>query len=395
MANASEYGADLPPGVVLFLSKILDCTPLISGIWRKLLPFGMADPPNGIFSHRVGAFPTFGALKEYNDVDGGILEFITAENTVLGDVTTKTSLFTLALLVLVIRSVKRIVFPFFRSVGKKWAIRVHGKEWEKNNQERVIKFGEYCFRLLYHSALSLYGMWYFADKEWWDPDRGGTKNIFLGHPNHPIEVGMIWYYLLQAAYNVDAVISLLVISFEVKFHPSTFPFVSCGWSKTVRGDFREMFTHHVVTNGLVFGSSYFRFTRVGSMVFLVHDVSDVPVDLSKLANFVKWKTATICCFVLMSIVWFVTRLGILPFVIYRSIITESELLMEVEKMDPEVYYAYYPFFFTLIGMIILLHLAWFMMFIRMGFVLVTKGETHDLTEHKKGEKCSSKASKQN
>lgn len=382
---SSEYGENLPPGIILLLSKVLDSTPIISGIWRDALPFGMADPPFGIFSHRVGALPSFGPLKTYNDVEGGIIEFITTEGTVLGDATTKTSLCTIIVIALLIRMFKRISLPYFRTVGESWAISAHGKEWHKKNEERIIKFAEYCFRLLYHTALSVYGIWFFAGKEWWDPARGGTKNLYLGHPNHPIEPGMIWYYLLQAGYNVDAIISLLVMSFEVRFRPSAFPFVSCGWSKNVRGDFREMLFHHVVTNVLVFGSSYFRFSRVGSMVFLVHDISDVPVDLSKLANFLKWKKSTVCCFAVMVVVWLITRLGILPFVIFRSGVTEAKLLMVVEKMDPEVYHTYYPFFFTFTLAIILLHAVWFTMFIRMGILLVTKGETHDLSEHRKGE----------
>jgi len=386
MVDASEYGADLPLGVVLLLSKILDSTPLVSGIWRQVIPFGMADPPHGIFSHRVGAFPTFGALKGYNDVEGGILEFLTTEGTELGDVTTRTSMLAILVLVIMIRLVKLLLYPFFRSVGTSWASRVHGHDWEQNNRERIGKFAEYCFRLLYHSMLAAYGLWYFADKEWWDPSRGGTRNLWLGHPNQPIEPGMIWYYLLQAAYNVDALLSLVKLSFEVKFNLSAFPFSSFGWSKNARGDFLEMAIHHILTNALVFGSSYFRFFRIGSMCLLVHDVSDVPVDLSKLANFLKWRKSTICCFFVMVVVWFITRLLILPFVIYRSGIYESNILMFVENMDPEIYYVYYPFFSGLMGMIILLHLAWFKMFVNMFIILVIKGETHDLSEHKKGEK---------
>ena len=40
---------------------------------------------------------------------------------------------------------------------------------------------------------------------------------------------------------------------------------------------------------------------------------------------------------------------------------------------------------VLMGAIILLHVLWFTMFLRMGYILVFKGEDHDLSEHKKGE----------
>ena len=157
--------------------------------------------------------------------------------------------------------------------------------------------------------------------------------MWIGHPNHPVEPGMSWYYLVQCAYNVDALISLLTLSFTIEpVNPLAYssaleflerehvvdenqrkqqvlkmmvssrdqtvlwtPFFQVKWSPTRRGDFREMMVHHIVTNMLIFFSSYYRFTRVGSMIFLIHDLSDVPIDMSKLANFVKWKATTGRC----------------------------------------------------------------------------------------------------
>ena len=52
---------------------------------------------------------------------------------------------------------------------------------------------------------------------------------------------------------------------------------------------------------------------------------------------------------------------------------------------PSVYVTYRHIFFVSMGLLILLHLAWFTMFLKMGYVLVRKGETHDLSEHKSGE----------
>ena len=171
---------------------------------------------------------------------------------------------------------------------------------------------------------------------------------------------------------------------ELSFTVSVFP-PRIAWKKTVRGDFREMFIHHVITNLLVIGSSFFRFTRVGSMVFLVHDISDVPVDLSKLANFLKWKATTATCFASMVLVWCMTRLGALPFVIFRSVIQESWMVCTSGHIEPIYYLHYQPLFVVLIGLLILLHLLWFGMFIQMGWLLISKGEAQDLAEHKKGE----------
>jgi hypothetical protein len=265
-------------------------------------------------------------------------------------------------------------------------------------------------------VISIAGIILFWNSPWWADVVGssktndtvvGTPTLFLDFPFQPIQPSMIWYYLIQAAYNIEAMICLLELSFDICFQspivsninkknslrssstagPGTTvqsP-ISIKWSETVRGDFREMFVHHVVTNMLIFGSSFVRMTRVGSMVFIVHDISDVPVDLSKLANFLKWKATTVTCFLSMVIVWLMTRLYVLPFVIFRSVVTESWLVCANGYVHPIYWVMYRPPFIVLMGLLILLHLIWFSMFIRMGYVLVSKGEAHDLSEHRAGE----------
>ena len=188
---------------------------------------------------------------------------------------------------------------------------------------------------------------------------------------------MIWYYVVQAAYNLDAFISLLEMS--ITFHDGMLT-----WSEKKRGDFQEMLAHHVATNLLLFGSSARRFHRIGSMVFFVHDVSDVTVDLSKLANFLKWKATTIACFVTMTITWVVTRLYILPFVIFKTVLTKSHFLL-ADGASPLHYVCHRHFFYVCFALLISLHFFWFLMFLRMLKAMIMKNEVHDYSEHKHGE----------
>ena len=374
-----------PPWIVLFSSKVIDvvCGPLyFCRDWREVVPFY----GDWLSEYKVGDITaTFPHLTTFEEFDGTLWEYaFETPSTALGNLTTPTAMVVLAALVLLLRSVKSVLLPYFSSIGRRAGRYTHGVEWERHNEIRILKFGEYVFRLLYHFCIAVYGFWYFSDKEWWDPERGGTKNVFMGYPSHPIQPGMTWYYLVQSAYNLEALLSLLELSFVVRFHSDRFP-VSVGWSETVRGDFQEMFVHHIVTNLLVIGSSWIRMTRVGSMMFMVHDISDVPVDLSKLANFLKWKVSTAICFATMVAFWFYYRLIVLPFTIFKAVLFETILLVEHDFVDEIFYKCYQPFFAVLIGLIILLHLVWFGMFLQMGYLLVFKGETHDLSEHKKGE----------
>jgi hypothetical protein len=405
-----------PPSLVVWTFTAVDtvCEPLGCSEWRSVLPSRLTTEqawlspafqvPQSIFSI-LPSFMTYQEFLEQQQIPssyGSLRQYaFHTPSTSLANLTTVPSMVTLVVLVWLLRQCKAVWMPLFSQLGRTAGRHTHGPEWEANNEVRIQKFGEYVFRLVFHSVISIAGMYLFWDAEWWewlslsnhaDATHIGTKSLFWGFPHQPVSPGMTWYYLIQAAYNMEAMVCLLELSFDVhlqsvrnhKTKSWQFP-VRVDWSETVRGDFREMFIHHVVTNLLVLGSSLFRFTRVGSMVFLVHDISDVPVDLSKLANFLKWKTTTAVCFATMVLVWMLTRLTILPFVIYRSVLFESWLVCASGYIPPVYHVMYKPVFVVLIGLLILLHFIWFSMFIRMGYVLVAKGEAHDLSEHKKGE----------
>jgi hypothetical protein len=455
----------------LLLSKALDyacdsvpllrnaCPSRDDGGWRSILPVEWSTFPNGQLSHSfdgyysiedVVPYVTYGEYasgrRSANDdtdthyattsyhhfartslIDMYEYAFHT-DSTSLADMSSNESLTVLFVLVLLMRRFKKCFLPKFSALGRKLGRAAHGPSWEAENADRIIKFGEYVHRLLYHGCVSIYGVWYFRDKSWWNPSMGGTRNLWIDHPNQVVHPGMVWYYLVQGAYNIDALMSLVELSFAfVWVNPLAYssalvderrrrkrvyrmmasrggddqiddddavsntalwtPFFRVVWSDTVRGDYREMMSHHLVTNALVFFSSYYRLLRAGSMIFLIHDLSDVPIDMSKLANFVKWKGTTIVCFVIMVLMWIITRLTIFPFVICRAIVMEShEYLVLRGTLDPALHDAYYLLFYALLAALVLLHVTWFVILLRIGWTLISTGERHDYSEHKGGER---------
>jgi len=396
-----------PPASCLIISSVLECffTSIYFSQWRTYLPHALGNPSlNGCLSNS----PPKQIFEQYNDhisyhtfltqnhLDQSLSSLYTfafrTPTTSLGILTSKDSIAALIILVLTIRHIKAVLLPIFCNIGRNISISTHGPDWEHKNPERIMKFGEYVFRFLYHSTLSAVGVWYFWDAPWWDESKGGTANLWLEFPNQGIDVGMIWYYLVQCAYNIDAIIYLMEHSIIIKFQ-SPAPLNTNGWQSPLkvswnpnrRGDFLEMAVHHVITNLLVIGSSHFRLTRGGVFVFMLHDISDIPVDMSKLANFMKRKLATTLCFTIMVITWTALRLGILPFVMLKSVVTESHLVCSSGKIPLDMYHMWYPLFFGMMVSIIALHVHWYIILIRIGWHLLNKGEAHDLTEHKQGE----------
>ena len=147
------------------------------------------------------------SLKSYSEVPGGLYEYMfQTNNTQLGELTSPPALLTLCVLVFCFQKFKAWFKPLMSNIGRQMGRKAHGKGWEMINEERILKFGEYCFRLLYHFSIACFGMYAFADKPWWDlftTGSLGTKNIWLGYPHQPIEPIMQWYYLIQASYKLQ------------------------------------------------------------------------------------------------------------------------------------------------------------------------------------------------
>ena len=74
-----------------------------------------------------------------------------------------------------------------------------------------------------------------------------------------------------------------------------------------RKDFWEMFIHHITTIALMMFSWSTHFTRVGTLVLLIHDSSDHLLELAKLFRYVKYRRSCDVVFVIFAIVWVVTR----------------------------------------------------------------------------------------
>ena len=395
-ADVSLY----PPTVVILLSKALDvlCGSLRLGDWRdhlgSFLPQSWLDVRLGAVSDHFPDYLTYQEFLEQTDQETSfqsIRQFaFQTPSTSLADLTSPAGAMTLFVMVIILMFLSRkVLMPYFSSIGSKIACAAHGSDWEAKNDERMAKFGDFCFRLMFRSGTSIYFVYFFYNTEW--SSTSDTQFLWKGYPFQEQTPAIIWYYLIQATFVLEISISLIMQSFIVVFQN---PFqstenrlvspISIQWSKTCKGDFREMAIHHLITSSLVIGSSYQRFTRVGSIIFLLHDVSDIPALVAKLANCVKYKATAGASFAVTMICWYALRLHILPFTVLRSILYESHLI--VPGVD-EIYHKVYThgIFTYMIVLLIVLHTVWFLMFLKIAYAFAFKGEMHDLTEHKEGE----------
>jgi hypothetical protein len=100
------------------------------------------------------------------------------------------------------------------------------------------------------------GWFVLKDKAWlYD-----THEAFIGYPRRPVETDVRLYYMIEGGFYI----ALLFTSIF----------------DTRRSDFWEMTFHHLVTVGLLTFSWTVNFVRVGTLILITHDVSDVSFLIS-------------------------------------------------------------------------------------------------------------------
>ncbi|KAJ9471923.1 ASC1-like protein 1 [Diplonema papillatum] len=121
---------------------------------------------------------------------------------------------------------------------------------------------------------------------------------------------------------------------------------------------------------IVFSYAY-SYARIGMLVLLVHDSSDVFVCLCKCFHMTNWKKCSHACFVIMVIIWFYARLYLYPVWIISSIF-----------QYPVLYGFNFWFFGGLMTILLVLHIWWFHLFMKIAYGIFQHGSGKDLTETK-------------
>ena len=106
------------------------------------------------------------------------------------------------------------------------------------------------------------------------------------------------------------------------------------FSDVKRKDFWEMFVHHLATLALLVFSWTNQMHRMGSLVLLVHDLSDHWMELAKLFHYTVPSKTTHpvlqpigdLVFVMFAVTWTYSRLGIFPaWIIYSTTVEAAQV----------------------------------------------------------------------
>jgi len=127
------------------------------------------------------------------------------------------------------------------------------------------KFCETGWRWLFYTAILIYGFVCLWSKPWfWN-----IRHCWYDYPYHPIDPDVWVYYMVELSFYWSLSISQF---FDVK-----------------RKDFWEMFIHHNTTIALMMFSWTAHFTRIGTLVLIVHDCADHLLELAKLCRYTRYQ----------------------------------------------------------------------------------------------------------
>ncbi|XP_021179849.2 ceramide synthase 2 [Fundulus heteroclitus] len=215
----------------------------------------------------------------------------------------------------------------------------------RRNQDRpsnTKKFCEAAWRFVFYMVSFAAGLGSLINTPWfWD-----QRECWRGYPKQPVADVHYWYYMLELGFYLSL---LLSISVDVK-----------------RKDFKEQVVHHIATIFLICFSYCANYVRVGTLVMLLHDSSDILLESGKMLHYAVWTRTCDFLFIAFALVFLVTRLVVFP-----CRIVHTTMVSSLDFFQP--FFGYY-FFNALLLVLQALHIFWAYLILRMICKFAFKGK---------------------
>jgi len=163
--------------------------------------------------------------------------------------------------------------------------------------------------------------------------------------------------------------------------------LSCRFLEERSHDYAVMMTHHVVTVLLIVLARSGGNWRAGLICMLIHDASDVLVDLMKLAHYLRLGGPAMCyttevLWALTMVAWVLCRNIVFPIFWWTNTVEQYQVRIVDRKVEAGLglpwwgfvarhwhspYLPYYPESMLLLGLLACMHVYWGLLLARIGF----------------------------
>lgn len=221
-----------------------------------------------------------------------------------------------------------------------------------DHPSKVTKFVETNWRLFFYTAVFIYAISFLVKTPWfWN-----QYECWVNYPMQPIWPSVYYYYMLEGGFYISLLVSLV--------------------RDNKRKDFIEQVVHHLATIFLIVFSYVSNFTRIGTLVMAIHDISDIFLEAAKCFHYAGYIQTSEVSFAVFAVVFIVTRIIMFPFVILHTTWVKS-----MDFADP---YPGYYFFNAMLFVLQLLHIFWASTIVKMAVKLcrgeMNKDERSDVDE---------------
>ncbi|XP_013791341.1 ceramide synthase 6-like [Limulus polyphemus] len=205
----------------------------------------------------------------------------------------------------------------------------------------ITKFTESLWRFTFYLSAFLYGLFTLFSKPWlWD-----TRHCWYDYPHQSVTSDMWWYYMVELGFYWSLTFSQFM---DIK-----------------RKDFLQMFLHHIITISLLSFSWACNFWRIGTLVMLIHDFADIPLEVTKMCKYLKKQNLADISFIIFTLAWIVSRLGLFPCRIIYSTMYEAIIILD--------FFPVYYIFNSLLLALQCLHIVWTWIIVRIAIQAIRKG----------------------
>ncbi|KAK4308578.1 hypothetical protein Pmani_019733 [Petrolisthes manimaculis] len=209
------------------------------------------------------------------------------------------------------------------------------------------KFADSGFDLICHLITGIYGWCTILHKPW----VSDISQAYIGHPYHPLDNEVWWYYMLGLSYFWAATFMQIHLPGRSRF------------------DKAQMMLHHLFTILLMVFSWACNFVRAGTLVLLVHDVADIPLLIGKMCVYGGFSILQDLCLILFIIVWVITRCYLYPFWFMRALIFDFAPINETQSIS--------VFIVLLVGLLII-NMIWTVLIVGVIIRKVKEGSVQDV-----------------
>lgn len=239
-----------------------------------------------------------------------------------------------------------VLFVFKATLALTLLRKIFQNAWsaiEGNSQKK----SESAWKIIYYTFAELIGTTILFNSDFWE----NTSNhwVFVEEDRSSIR----FYYLLQLSFYLHSLICHFLL--EVR-----------------RKDHYIMLFHHLITVGLIYFSWEMYYFKIGVTVLVLHDICDIPLELSKFASYMKYEAMSVFYFVCLLIVWPISRLVLYPQkVLYSSLVETSNL--NVGTIE-------YGLFNAALLSLFVLNIYWFHLIVQVAKRKIISKEMKDVRE---------------